>query len=92
MIENLNRHHINGLQFYDWLAAHHRPLAGSAERPVAEWPDLMNRPTYRLTTDNYLSEARSGRSGAPRRTAAGRCSAKSPSDRRAARSTSRSRG
>lgn len=58
VIENLNRHHINGLQFYDWLAAHHRPLAGSAERPAAEWPDLMNRPTYRLTTDNYLSEAR----------------------------------
>ena len=58
VIENLNRYHINGLQFYDWLAAHHRPFAGSVEHPAAEWPDLMNRPTYRLTTDNYLFEAR----------------------------------
>ena len=58
VIGNLARCHINGLQFYDWLSAHHRPLAGTLERPAAEWPDLMNRPTYRLITDNYLDEAR----------------------------------
>lgn len=56
VIANLARYHINGIQFYDWLSAHHRPLAGTPERPAAEWPDLMNRPTYRLTTDNYLDE------------------------------------
>jgi dextranase len=59
VIENLNRHHINGIQYYDWLYDHHRPLAGTVAEPAASWPDLINRTNYRSTTDSYIAAAKS---------------------------------
>ncbi|MBN2282157.1 MAG: T9SS type A sorting domain-containing protein [Candidatus Marinimicrobia bacterium] len=56
-IENLNRHHINGLQFYDWHWKHHRPLAGNPTNPDATWPDIANRTIYRATVENYIKAA-----------------------------------
>jgi dextranase len=59
VIDNLNRHHINGIQFYDWLYDHHKPLAGTPLQPEASWPDLIGRTNTKQTIDAYLATARS---------------------------------
>ena len=53
-IEILNRYHINGVQFYDWLHAHHRPLAGTVDNPLSQWPDLIGRTNYLSTVKSYI--------------------------------------
>jgi dextranase len=45
VISDLNRHHINGIQFYDWEYEHHQPLAGTVTNPAGEWLDIANRDT-----------------------------------------------
>ncbi|MDR1544617.1 MAG: glycoside hydrolase family 66 protein [Prevotellaceae bacterium] len=57
-IATLNRFHINGLQFYDWLYDHHRPMAGTVENPAQEWLDIFNRPNYFSTVKNYITAAK----------------------------------
>ena len=57
VIENLNRYHINGLQFYDWANKHHQPLAGSVESPAFSWDDIADRTNYRNTVSGYISRA-----------------------------------
>ncbi len=56
-IEALNRYHINGIQFYDWMHDHHRPLAGTVENPLASWPDLIGRTNYLSTVKGYIDAA-----------------------------------
>lgn len=58
-IETLNRYHINGVQFYDWMYDHQRPLAGSVENPAASWPDLIGRTNYLSTVQAYIGAAHS---------------------------------
>lgn len=41
VMSNLNRHHINGLQYYEWAYDHHHPLAGTPENPMEEWDKYM---------------------------------------------------
>ena len=41
VMANLNRHHINGLQYYEWAYDHHHPLAGTPENPMEEWDKYM---------------------------------------------------
>lgn len=53
-IEVLNRYHINGIQFYDWMYDHHHPLAGTAESPLDSWPDLIGRTNYLTTVKGYI--------------------------------------
>lgn len=53
-IETLNRYHINGVQFYDWMYDHQRPLAGTVENPSSSWPDLIGRTNYQTTVKNYI--------------------------------------
>jgi dextranase len=55
LMEYLTRHHINGLQYYDWLYDHHRPLAGTPAQPWNEWPDLMNHTIYKSTVDGFIN-------------------------------------
>lgn len=57
VIKNLNRHHINGLQFYDWADKHHQPLAGTVANPATAWKDIANRDTYKSTVDYYINAA-----------------------------------
>ncbi len=57
VIFNLNRFHINGLQFYDWHYKHHQPLKGSAERPDSTWNDIANRTNHLKTIQDYISSA-----------------------------------
>ncbi|RXF67794.1 glycoside hydrolase family 66 protein [Arcticibacter tournemirensis] len=56
-INNLNRYHINGVQFYDWMYDHHRPLAGTVDKPESSWPDLMGRTNYLSTVKGYIDAA-----------------------------------
>ncbi|MBD0258125.1 MAG: glycoside hydrolase family 66 protein, partial [Cytophagales bacterium] len=54
MIRQLNRYHLNGIQFYDWMDKHHRPLAGTTTSPATTWYDLANRLTYFETVKGYI--------------------------------------
>ena len=56
-INNLNRYHINGIQFYDWMYDHHRPLAGTPDKPASSWPDLIGRTNYLSTVKGYIDAA-----------------------------------
>ena len=42
-ILDLNRFHINGLEFYDFQYRHDKPLAGTVEHPAASWKDIAGR-------------------------------------------------
>lgn len=57
VIGNLCRHHINGLQFYDWHLAHHKPLSGTTADPDPMWLDIANRETYFSTVSGYIQKA-----------------------------------
>ncbi len=59
VISNLNRHHINGIQFYDWHNKHHQPLPVSGGTPASSWKDIMNRDIYFSTLQKYISSAHS---------------------------------
>ncbi|GAB3307817.1 hypothetical protein GCM10027348_39190 [Hymenobacter tenuis] len=54
MIKKLNRYHLNGLQFYDWMDKHHRPLAGTPQAPAPSWNDLANRQSMFETIKGYI--------------------------------------
>jgi dextranase len=56
-MQQLTRYHLNGLQFYDWMDQHHKPLAGTPAAPAAQWNDLANRPTYYATVKGYVDRA-----------------------------------
>ncbi|NWJ50363.1 MAG: cycloisomaltooligosaccharide glucanotransferase [Bacteroidetes bacterium] len=55
VMNNLNRYHINGIQFYDWEYKHHLPLAGTNTNPFSIWKDIMNRDTYLSTVKQYIN-------------------------------------
>lgn len=58
VIGELNRFHINGIQYYDWMHDHHRPLAGTVERPAAEWPNIIGARCEKEVVQGYIEEAR----------------------------------
>ncbi|MGD9487219.1 MAG: glycoside hydrolase family 66 protein [Calditrichaceae bacterium] len=53
-IAELNRYHINGIQYYDWHYKHHLPLKGTPENPAGTWPDIANRTNYFATIKRYI--------------------------------------
>lgn len=57
VIDNLNRHHINGLQFYDWQYKHHQPLAGTVASPTPVYKDIINRDISFATVSKYITAA-----------------------------------
>lgn len=59
VVSNLNRHHINGLQFYDWQNKHHMPLPVVGGTPANQWKDIINRDIYLSTIQKYISSAHS---------------------------------
>jgi dextranase len=59
IIEDLNRYHLNGLQFYDWQYKHNKPLAGTVENPDLKWKDIANRDIYGQTVKDYIELAHS---------------------------------
>ncbi|KAA3439890.1 cycloisomaltooligosaccharide glucanotransferase [Rufibacter hautae] len=54
---NLNRHHINGIQFYDWHNKHHMPLPMNGSAPASTWKDIINRDIYFNTVEKYINSA-----------------------------------
>lgn len=58
VLDNLKNHHINGLQYYDWMYDHHHPLAGTPEKPDSDWPNLIGNVWYLETVRSYILEAR----------------------------------
>ena len=52
-IEELNRYHLNGLQFYDWQYRHHIPVSPDPE----QWQDWSGRIIYGNTIRKYLDAA-----------------------------------
>ena len=57
VLNDLNRYHINYLQFQDWHWKHHHPLAGSATQPMDVWTDIISRNCYRKTVQGYIDGA-----------------------------------
>jgi len=57
VITNLNKYHINGLQFYDWQNKHHEPLPIVNSAPATIWKDIANRDTYFSTIQKYITAA-----------------------------------
>ncbi len=57
VINNLNRYHINGLQFYDWEYEHQQPLAGTTDHPDSVWQEIANRNVYLTTVKGYIAAA-----------------------------------
>ncbi len=56
VIRNLSRHHINGIQYYDWLYKHHWPLAGTGAAPQSSWKEIANKDVYLSTLKDYISK------------------------------------
>ncbi len=57
-IENLNRYHINYVQFQEWQDKHHHPLTLDASgNPSETWLDIASRTNYRSTVVSYIEEA-----------------------------------
>lgn len=54
VIDNLSRHHINGLQYYDWLYKHHWPLGGTAAAPLSMWKEISNKDVSLATLKKYI--------------------------------------
>nr|WP_286163110.1 glycoside hydrolase family 66 protein [Bacillus sp. es.034] len=57
VINQLNRFHINGLQFYDWQYKHEKPLKMEDGKLASTWPDIANREVSRDTIERYISLA-----------------------------------
>lgn len=57
VMDDLNRYHINYVQFQDWHWKHHHPLGGSATQPMDVWTDIISRNCYRSTVQGYIDEA-----------------------------------
>ncbi len=59
VMANLNRLHMNWVQFQDWEWKHHLPLAGTPMNPADSWKDIANRINYRSTVQGYIQAAQS---------------------------------
>lgn len=57
VMNNLNRYHINYVQFQDWHWKHHHPLGGSKTQPMEVWTDIISRNCYKSTVEAYIRSA-----------------------------------
>ncbi len=56
-IDELNKFHINGLEFYDFQFRHEHPLAGTVDHPAAAWKDIAGRPIDGLMVRELIEQA-----------------------------------
>jgi len=56
-IDELNRFHINGLEFYDFQYRHDQPLAGTVDHPQATWKDIANRTIDGALVREFIDQA-----------------------------------
>lgn len=57
-IAELNKFHIDGLEYYDFQSRHEQPLAGTVEHPAPHWRDIADREIDRVIVDGFLQSAR----------------------------------
>lgn len=57
-IVELNKFHIDGLEYYDFENRHEQPLAGSVDHPAPFWKDIAGREVDRTIVDEFLANAR----------------------------------
>jgi dextranase len=57
-VDQLNKFHIDGLEYYDYQYKHNQPLAGTVEHPAPEWKDIAGRTVSRAVLDEFLAAAR----------------------------------
>ena len=57
VMSNLNRYHMNVVQFQDWEYKHHLPLAGTVANPLNSWKDIANRDNTMSTVKQYINLA-----------------------------------
>jgi len=56
-INELNRFHINGLEFYDFQYRHDQPLAGTVAHAAASWKDIAARTIDGATVRALIDQA-----------------------------------
>ena len=57
-IAQMNRYHINVIEYYDWHALHHEPLPPQAKKEsLGDWEDWAGRKIYGETLRDYLNDA-----------------------------------
>jgi dextranase len=56
-IAELNRFHINGLEFYDFQYRHEQPLAGSVRQPRPVWKDVAGREIDADVVRQFIEQA-----------------------------------
>jgi dextranase len=57
-IAELNKFHIDGLEYYDYQYEHNQPLAGTVAHPAIEWKDIAGRTVERGVLEGFLAAAR----------------------------------
>lgn len=56
-IAELNRFHINGLEFYDFQYRHDQPLAGTVDHPETKWKDIAGRTIDGALVREFIDQA-----------------------------------
>ncbi len=56
-MNELNRFHINGLEFYDFQYRHDQPLAGTVADPAKTWKDIAGRVTDGATVTALIDQS-----------------------------------
>ncbi|MDP4163309.1 MAG: glycoside hydrolase family 66 protein [Bacillota bacterium] len=56
-LAELNRFHLNGLQFYDYHYKHHQPLKMNGDVPADHWQNIANRQISLNTIERYINGA-----------------------------------
>ncbi|MCD5324299.1 MULTISPECIES: glycoside hydrolase family 66 protein [Pontibacillus] len=56
VVDQLNRYHINGVQFYDWHDEHHQPLKEENGKPLSSWSNIANQPVSYETVQSYIDK------------------------------------
>ncbi len=56
-IADLNRFHIDGLEFYDFQYRHDQPLAGSVAHPLDSWNDIAGRSVEGPIVTGFIAQA-----------------------------------
>lgn len=57
-VAELNRFHIDGLEYYDFQNRHEQPLAGTVDKPENHWSDVAGRSIDRHVLLAFLASAR----------------------------------
>lgn len=58
-IAQMNRYHINAIEYYDWHALHHEPIPSEITRQSpGVWEDWSGREIYGETVRNYIQSAK----------------------------------